>query len=320
MYQSPRVSIILPTYNRIHCVRRSISSVLVQSYRDFELIIWDDGSTDGTDKWLQEYDDSRIRYFYAENHGVSYARNRAIEQSLGDVIAFIDSDDEWLPNKLELQISLLDDHQVDFISGNYLNVDEQTGEIETVNNFGPSGAIPSGILLNGSQIDALFLRNQSSITIPSVVCKKDLFQKFGRFNEGLRNAEDKEIYWRFILADVKFLFSEQVLYNRYKLYQSLENYSLDYRENQIKSLDVMYQDALNYKRFEFDKMFSKRLKFILKHYLNQCHMEKKHIMFSVKSIIKNYKILRKFPFILAESLVSYCKQSFARSLSSKRRS
>ena len=320
MSRSINVSVVVPLYNKEKHIQRAIKSVLAQTYQAFELIIVDDGSTDDSFEAVSDITDPRIRIVRQENRGVSVTRNRGISESKSDWIAFLDADDEWLPGKLELQISLLDNYQADFTSCNYINIDEQTREIETIKNFSPSGVIPSGILLFGSQIDELFLKNQSFITIPSVVCRKDLFQKFGDFNVDLRNAEDKELYWRFILANTKFVFSDQVLYYRHKLDQSLEDYSLVYRENQIKSLDVMYQDALQYGRVEFDKIFSDRLKLLLKRYLNQCHLERKPILISVKSILKQYKIIRKHPSILCGNLVRDFKQSFSRSLSSKRRS
>ena len=102
------VSVIIPTYNRGYVLDRAIKSVLDQSYRDLELIVIDDGSTDNT-KFLVEgfaKKDNRIKYFYLDNSGVSRARNYGIKNSSGELIAFLDSDDEWLPEKLKKQIDL----------------------------------------------------------------------------------------------------------------------------------------------------------------------------------------------------------------------
>lgn len=105
----PEVSIILPTYNRSHLIRRAISSVLNQTYRDFELIIVDDGSTDQTDKVVRGFEDERISYiWHAENLGAAAARNAGIGVAKGTYIAFQDSDDEWLPRKLEMQVKVLE--------------------------------------------------------------------------------------------------------------------------------------------------------------------------------------------------------------------
>ena len=102
------VSVIIPTYNRAHLLNRAIKSVLDQSYRDLELIIVDDGSTDSTKSLVDEFarKDNRVKYFYIDNSGVSKARNYGIKNSKGELIAFLDSDDEWLSEKLKKQVDL----------------------------------------------------------------------------------------------------------------------------------------------------------------------------------------------------------------------
>ena len=105
------VSIILPTYNRAKLLPESIQSVLDQSYTDFELIITDDGSDDGTSELVMSIKDSRIKYFQFPHTGcTSRLKNFAIRQSSGDFFAFIDSDDMWKPGKLEKQMNLFADN------------------------------------------------------------------------------------------------------------------------------------------------------------------------------------------------------------------
>lgn len=109
------VSVIIPTYNREKVLARSIKSVLNQTYRDFELIIIDDGSTDNTETLVKQYQekDKRILYYKQGNQGASAARNSGIELAKGEYIAFQDSDDEWLPNKLEVQMQRLQEKDAD---------------------------------------------------------------------------------------------------------------------------------------------------------------------------------------------------------------
>ncbi len=97
----PEVSVIIPTYNRARYVTKAIESVLAQTYRDYEIVVVDDGSTDNTKEILQTYMD-RIRYNYQDNSGVSAARNAGIKAAKGEWIAFLDSDDEWLPERLAI--------------------------------------------------------------------------------------------------------------------------------------------------------------------------------------------------------------------------
>src|SRR5215207_4189569 len=102
----PAVSVVLPTYNRAPLLGRSIRSVLGQSYGDFELLVIDDGSTDGTAGVVAAFGDPRVRYVpLARNTGAGAARNVGIRMSRGRFMAFQDSDDEWLPSKLAKQLS-----------------------------------------------------------------------------------------------------------------------------------------------------------------------------------------------------------------------
>ena len=97
------VSIIVPTYNRENVIERALRSILRQTYSAYEVIVVDDGSTDGTESVVTGLQDARIRYIaLQENQGVAHARNVGIQEAKYDYVAFLDSDDEWLPNKLEL--------------------------------------------------------------------------------------------------------------------------------------------------------------------------------------------------------------------------
>ncbi len=93
-------SVIMPAYNAEKCIGRAIASVLGQSRKDWELLVIDDGSTDGTDRVVSGFADPRLRYFYQENGGVSAARNRGIREAQGDYICFLDADDAWRENHL----------------------------------------------------------------------------------------------------------------------------------------------------------------------------------------------------------------------------
>jgi glycosyltransferase involved in cell wall biosynthesis len=102
-----KVSVNIPTYNRAHLIRHALDSVLGQTYPNIEIVVIDDGSTDGTRAVVAEYGD-RVRYFHQPNGGLGVARNAALERSTGDCIAFLDSDDEWFDFKIALQVDLLE--------------------------------------------------------------------------------------------------------------------------------------------------------------------------------------------------------------------
>ena len=105
---NPKVSVIIPTYNRAAAVTRAIESVLAQTAADLEVIVVDDGSSDGTGRILGDTFGDRIRYCAQTNHGVSVARNKGIEEARGEWIAFLDSDDLWEKEKLEYQFNALE--------------------------------------------------------------------------------------------------------------------------------------------------------------------------------------------------------------------
>ena len=104
----PTVSVIIPAYNRAHLVGRAITSALAQSFKDLEIIVVDDGSMDETRELVGSFSDSLIRYLrHSENKGGSEARNTGIKAARGEYIALLDSDDEWLPQKLQSQLDIL---------------------------------------------------------------------------------------------------------------------------------------------------------------------------------------------------------------------
>ncbi len=105
---NPKVSVVIPTYERAGKVQDAIKSVLAQTFSDLEVIVVDDGSTDGTGRILREKFGDRIRYYEQANQGVSVARNRGIEEARGEWIAFLDSDDLWEKEKLEWQFKALE--------------------------------------------------------------------------------------------------------------------------------------------------------------------------------------------------------------------
>ncbi|WP_165456811.1 glycosyltransferase family 2 protein [Aquabacterium lacunae] len=114
----------MPAYNRQACIGSSIDSVLTQTFSDFELLVIDDGSTDGTGKIVESYSDKRIRYYRIENSGVSVARNFGINVSSGDLIFFLDSDDCWHSRYLELQLDAFHRHpSASWAATGYFSVD-----------------------------------------------------------------------------------------------------------------------------------------------------------------------------------------------------
>lgn len=121
------VSIIMPSWNTADFIRESINSVLAQTYTNWELLIVDDCSTDNTDEVVASYKDERIKYFKNEkNSGAALTRNKALREAQGEWIAFLDSDDLWIPEKLEKMISFMTENKYAFAYHEYEKIDEES--------------------------------------------------------------------------------------------------------------------------------------------------------------------------------------------------
>lgn len=180
----PFFSVIIPTYNRYNFVKRAIESVIHQSYKDFELIIVDDGSTDNTRDIEDEYAGQLI-YIRQKNSGISGARNWGIENSNSEYITFLDSDDKWLPNKLKEHFK--------FIKNNPDIRIHQTDEIwirkgKQVNPRNKHKKKEGDIFLNSLEL--------CLISPSAVVLKRDLFNDYGYFDELLPACEDYDLWLR----------------------------------------------------------------------------------------------------------------------------
>ncbi len=122
----PKVSVIIPVYNSMSFLPQTLESVFNQSYKDFEVIIVNDGSTDGINRWITEITDSRVKYISQQNQGLSVARNTGIANAKGMYLAFLDADDLWHPMKLEKQVDILDKNpEVGLVYSWVASVDER---------------------------------------------------------------------------------------------------------------------------------------------------------------------------------------------------
>ena len=247
----PLVSIILPTYNRAEWLPKSIGSVLSQTYLNWELIIWDDGSNDNTEETVLSFQDHRINYYFKENRGMSYALNQAIKVSQGDHIAFIDDDDQWLSEKLARQIQIMEGNpDIDILFGDFYNLNLSTKEegrgFEQCKNALRQLEVKefqSGVFkIQQGILKGILISN--FIAFDTVVVRKDIFGIAGYFNENLRNAQDLEFWWRMALAGLRFAYIDAVVMKRIKPPESLSSPSIASYQNRINCLDYCLLQAL----------------------------------------------------------------------------
>lgn len=185
---TPTVSIVLPTYNRAHILKKSIDSVLNQTYTDFELIIVDDCSTDNTKELVDSFQDERIKYFYSEcNLGAAGARNLGASKASAPYLAFQDSDTIWYSNKLELQMQYLKEHpNVSLVFHSYI-LEGNEKKIE------PDQAFLSQLSSTNIFLDLL---TKPLIGTPTILMYTNLFHTVGGFNSSLKSHEDYELSLR----------------------------------------------------------------------------------------------------------------------------
>ena len=196
------ITIVIPTYNRYGLLKVAIDSVLDQSYRDFELIVIDDGSTDDTHALVRSYGDSLV-YLKQENQGPSAARNRGIEESRGSLVAFLDSDDRWHPDKLLIQIEAMEEEPGYLIS--------HTGEVWYRN-----GELLRQKKKHQKLPGYIFERSLSMcmVSMSTVIARRELFDHIGCFDEKLPCCEDYDFWLRaslrypFLLVDQPLTFKE----------------------------------------------------------------------------------------------------------------
>ena len=194
-------SVVIPAYNCEKTIKKAIDSVLKQTRFDLirEILIVNDGSTDGTEKVIQEYVKRHpainIRYFMQDNHGASHARNRGIKMANGEWIALLDSDDIWLPEKLERQFEVISKYKsICFLGSSY--------PVKFLIKKYKSGVIK----LTPAQLCIRYMP-----TTPSAIFKKSVAEELGLFDEKLRYCEDINFFQRFFLKDSYYILIEDLI-------------------------------------------------------------------------------------------------------------
>lgn len=205
---SQLVSIIMPAYNAERYVADAICSVLAQTYKDWELVVVDDGSKDGTGEVVRGFaaQDARIRLVARENGGQAAARNTGIRASRGTLVAFLDADDLWVGEKLELQLRALAETGADVLSSNGFVFEDDNTSVEAYE----LSTVP-GRTEGAEMFRLLYAFNR--IQIQSVLVRRELLEKVGLFDEDRRyqNCEDYDLWLSLAAAGALFYGMEEQL-------------------------------------------------------------------------------------------------------------
>lgn len=199
------VSVIMPAYNAGKFIDESIRSVIAQSFTGWELIVVDDGSVDNTKQIVEQFcdADSRIKYFYQPNGKQGKARNKGIAQSRGKYIAFLDADDVWLPQKLEVQLKEIEEKNVDLVFAECIMFSDTVDASKKLMQSG------KGYFSGEDGVKDFLLNNR--IPIPSVLMKADILRQMNGFSENPFLAEDYHLWLRLLMNGKIFFGSNQIL-------------------------------------------------------------------------------------------------------------
>lgn len=184
-----RVSVIMPAYNYANYLPEAIQSVLNQTFRDFQLLIVDDGSTDNTREVVRRFlHNPKVRYVYQENRGLAATRNTGVKSTHGEVVAFLDADDVWLEQKLQKQVEVMDSKpEVGLVYTDVHFIDGQ-GKILTDRQWARRR--------KKTMFEDLLFSNVITGSGSSSVVRRECFDKVGSFDESFRSLEDLDLWLR----------------------------------------------------------------------------------------------------------------------------
>ncbi len=227
------ISVIIPTYNRANYICEAIDSVLAQTYKNVEIIVVDDGSTDNTRDIISQRYNSKVTYILQNNAGPSSARNNGIKHSRGDLIAFLDSDDIWLPEKLEKQVELINQSQdIGLVSCGLYQID-------------PNGNIIGNPLIRrnyknkSSFLKELMIHNIIGGGSSSLI-RRECFERVGFFDEEIWIGEDWNLWLRIAKNyEVKFVEEPLIKYRVHgnNLHRDMTKIEDSMRKNVEKNIE-----------------------------------------------------------------------------------
>ena len=229
----PRVSVVIPTYNYGRYIVEAIESVLNQTFPDREVIVVDDGSTDDTGELIGRFGD-RVRYIYQRNLGPSAARNTGIRAARGEYVGFLDSDDLWLPEKLALQVAVLDSCQaVGLVYSDALFFRDETQAIIGAHREvfpHPAGRILAQLVLG------------NVISSPTPLVRRSILDRVGLFDEDLKASEDWDLWIRIAkICEIAYIDQPLAKYRRHRHNKSLNTKAIGM--GQLLVLNKIFADA-----------------------------------------------------------------------------
>ena len=231
---NPLVTIVIPVYNGSNYMKEAIDSALAQTYKNIEIIVVNDGSTDNTDEIARSYGD-KIRYFKKENGGVATALNLAIKEAKGDYISWLSHDDVYLPNKIEVQINKLKEienkNTAIYTNSEYIDKNNKTLYISTYEYREANN------LLNNGKYAVLY----GLISGCTLLIRKNLILKYGGFDENLRYTQDYDLWYRMFSNESIYFIPDVTVKTRVHNQQDFQKKC----DKQSKEITQLWKKILN---------------------------------------------------------------------------
>jgi glycosyltransferase involved in cell wall biosynthesis len=278
----PLVSVIIPAYNAAQYIGETLQSVMQQTINDFEIVIVDDGATDNQKEVITAFveKDSRVKYIYQSHQGVSAARNTGFRNSQGKFIAFLDSDDVWLPKNLEVKLKKLERENIGLVHSDASVIDAHSNDVDTT---------LTG--MEGELLDELLLWRGTQIPGPSsILMKRQVIDLVGLFDENLSTAADKEFFFR-VAAKFRIGRIEQTTW-KYRVHTNNMHKNISRMESDVL---FMYEKARNLNLFhskQFErKCFSAMYLILAACWAGEEKNLKRGLLFAVKAIRSNPAVI-----------------------------
>lgn len=295
----PLISIIMPVHNCRKYIKDAIESILNQTYKNFELIIMDYASSDGTSELIKSYTDSRINYRTLEKIGIAVALNYGLSLANGDLIARMDGDDIMVHNKLQKQYDFLNQNKdVHLVGTNFYYIDKQGKKLfykrfpEHHNDIEFSMPITISILH------------------PTILTYKEVLLKVGKYNEKFTDSEDNELFLRMLEKGNKMYNLQEPLYS-YRIRTKTPKVFVSQKENAYK-LGMDYLTRYYTGKDEKDLRFEKTLRLgLLEYYNGSISKSRKYFLACIQiSPLRFKKVLRYLPLtLLGEKVFNYIRES-----------
>lgn len=249
----PRISVVIPSYNHEQYIAQAIQSVLDQTYQDFEIVITDDGSQDGTVDVIRSFTDPRIRlYSFERNRGACPAMNNNLREAKGEFIAVLNSDDLFIPDKLEKQVDYLDKHpEIGAVFGLPILIDEAGNE------YADKSHLYKIVFKqpNRTRFEWLhhFFFQSNAFCHPTVLIRKLCYEKVGYFDERLAQLPDLDFWIRLCMEYEVYIMPETLI--KFRMHSTEANASGNRSDANIRAL-VEYSNILkNYLNIKTEEVF-----------------------------------------------------------------